>query len=122
MSAARRILSLADCFCWRADMSVSISPFRRSDGVQAAPLNAPVHETGDIQGGRDDADAVADDLGRDEESVHNQSPLGSAHLPLTRRPLGYLRPIPKDIPTSWYVIKCCFSGVAWLRMPTRRTS
>jgi hypothetical protein len=35
-----------------------------------------VHKTGDVQGGRDDADAVANDLGRDEESVHSQRPLG----------------------------------------------
>jgi hypothetical protein len=32
-------------------MSVSISPFRSTNGLQAAPLDAPVHETGDVQGG-----------------------------------------------------------------------
>src|SRR5262249_1638503 len=39
---------------------------------------------GDVQRGRDDADAVANDLGRDEESIHSQSPLASAHLRFRR--------------------------------------
>jgi hypothetical protein len=33
-----------------------------------------VQESGDVQRGRDDADAVANDLGGDEESVHSESP------------------------------------------------
>ena len=61
-------------------MSVSTSPFLCSkqslpaDRVQATPLDAPVQESGDVQRGRDDADAVANDLGGDEESVHSESP------------------------------------------------
>src|SRR5262245_17905126 len=74
MSAAARILSRAERFCWRADMFVSISPFGCINGVQPTPFNTPVHETGDVQGGRDNADAVANDLGGDEESVHSQEP------------------------------------------------
>jgi len=58
-------------------MSVSTSPFKKSppaDRVQATPLDPPVQESGDVQRGRDDADAVANDLGGDEESVHSESP------------------------------------------------
>jgi hypothetical protein len=61
-------------------MSVSTSPFPYSkqsppaDRVQATPLDASVQESGDVQRGRDDADAVANDLGGDEESVHNERP------------------------------------------------
>src|SRR5262245_47194989 len=123
MSAASRILPLADCFCWRADMSASGSPFRYTNGVQATPIDAPVHETGDVQGGRDDAYAIANDLSCDEERVHNQSPLESAHLRFSRRPVGHLRPMTMYIPTSWYVVKssllasaACFCIGSWVTL------
>src|SRR5262245_623106 len=108
MSAASRILSLAECFCWRADMSVSISPFRCTNGLQATPLDAPAHETGDVQGGRHDANAVANDLGRDEERVHKPEPswFGTSSVQAqTGRPFAS-----QNIPTSWYVVKGCLGG------------
>jgi hypothetical protein len=74
-----------------------------------------MHETSDVQGGRDDANAVANDLGRDEESVHSQSPLGSAHLRFRRRPVGHLR-LPLSIPTSWYAVKSFLAAFALLRL------
>src|SRR5262245_62120853 len=103
MSAASRILPFADCFCWRADMSASTSPFRYMNGVQATPLDAPVHETGDVQGGRDDAYAVANDLSCDEESVHNQGLLNWHIFGSGADRVGHLRPM--RVHTDWLV--CC---------------
>jgi hypothetical protein len=94
-------------------MSVSTSPFLYSnylppaDRVQATPLDAPVQESGDVQRGRDDADAVANDLGGNEESVHSESPsvlhiFGSGAQTGERSEPAIIK---KSIPTSWYVVK-----------------
>src|SRR5574339_306923 len=107
MSAASRILPLADCFCWRADMSASISPSRHTNGLLATPLDAPVHKTGDVQGGRDNADAVANDLGRDEQSVHSRSLL-VRHIFGSGADRSAVCAHPLSIPTSWYVVKWLF--------------
>src|SRR5262245_31136506 len=88
-------------------MSAPNSLSRHINGLQATRLDAAVHETGDVQGSREDADAVANDLGRNEESVHKPEPLGSAHFRFGRRPVGRLRP-PLSVPTSWYVVKKLF--------------
>src|SRR5689334_6966420 len=70
------------------------SPCRLVNAVHPTPFDAPVHKTGDVQGRGDDADAVANDLGGEEESVHCESPLGSAHLLFGGRPIS--RPHPSD--------------------------
>src|SRR5262245_2423812 len=83
------------------------------NGVQATPLDAPVHETGDVQGSRDDAYAVANDLSCDEESVHNQGLLNWHIFGSGADRVGHLRPM--RVHTDWLV--CCqvASGAsAWL--------
>src|SRR5262245_5223835 len=88
-------------------MSAPISISRHINGLQATRLDAPVHETGDVQGGRDDADAVANDLGRNEESVHRQSPL-VRHIFGWSEGRSAVCVHPLSIPTSWYVVKRLF--------------
>src|SRR5262245_41704205 len=90
-------------------MSAPNSPSRQINAVQAARLDAPVHETRDVQGSRDNADAVANDLGRNEESVHIQSLL-VRHIVGWGADRSAVCVHLLSVPTSWYVVKRLFSS------------